>query len=366
MNTQLRQKRVQEPFLRIASKNEMSAQAAVLLRLGVFLLSLAAGGLFLLAVGYNPFEIYGAILDGSFRSAMAIQATVKVAVPLVISALAATLAFKMRFWNIGVEGQIIIGAVFTTFFALFYPHWNHWVLVIVMFIAGALGGGLWGLIPAWFKTRYGTNETLLTLMLNYIALHMVALLRDGPWRDRSSQGYSAIARFGDNAALDKVFGVHFGWIIALLLVALIYVYLGYTKQGYEISVVGESQDTARYAGMDVKKIVLRTMFLSGAVAGIGGTVQAAGADVTLTTSVAGGVGFTGIIIAWLSRLNAAMILMISCLFAILEKGFSVVQSDFGLSADSADILQGIILFFVLGCEFFIRYKFVLRKKRGVS
>ncbi len=214
--------------------------------------------------------------------------------------------------------------------------------------------------------KWGTNETLFTLMLNYIALHVVNFLRDGPWKDPGSQGFPKIARFDKNAALDKLLGVQIGWVVALALAALVLFYLRSTKHGYEISVVGESSDTARYAGMDVKKIVLRTMFLSGAVCGIAGMVQATGSDITLTNAVAGGVGFTAIIVAWLSRLNPVTIVIVSFLFSVLEKGSSVVQSSFGLSTDCADVLQAVILFFVLGCEFFIRYGFVVRKKGGAA
>ena len=308
--------------------------------------------------------IYKTIIEGAFRSAMALQATVKIMIPLLISSLGVTLAFKMKFWNIGAEGQIIAGAICASYFALWHSDWNHWVLIAVMFAAGIIGGGIWGLIPAFFKTRFGTNETLFTLMLNYIALHIISYLQEGPWRDLEAQGFAKIARFDKNASLDKVFGVQFGWIIALILVAAVFVYLKYSKQGYEISVVGESQETARYAGMNVRRIVLRTMFLSGAVCGIAGMVQATGSDITLTTAVAGGVGFTAIIVAWLSQLNPVMILVVSFLFSVLEKGSSVVQSNYGLSVDCADVLQGIILFFILGCELFVRYKFVFRKQGG--
>ena len=225
-------------------------------------------------------------------------------------------------------------------------------------------GGLWALIPAILKGKFGASETLVTLMLNYIALHIVSSLRDGPWRDMEAAGFSKIARFDKNAALDKVLGVHFGWIIALLLVAAVFVYLGRTKQGYEIAVVGESQETARYAGMNVRRIILRTMALSGAVCGLGGMIQATGADITLTTAVAGGVGFTAIIVAWLAQLNAPMILVVSILFSVLEKGAGVVQSTYGISSNCAAVLQGIILFFILGCEFFVRYTVVPRGKGG--
>lgn len=355
-----------EPLIRVVKKSELGGRETLMLRFEAILLALVAGGLFILIIGQNPFVIYKTIVEGALRSEMAIQATVKIMIPLLITSLGVTLAFKMKFWNIGAEGQIIMGGIFASYFALFHSDWNHWVLILVMFVAGAVGGGLWGLIPAWFKTRYDTNETLFTLMLNYIALNIIVFLREGFWRDPGSQGYAKIARFDKNAALDKVFGIQFGWIIALVLVAVIFIYLNYSKQGYEIGVVGESQETARYAGMNVKKIVLRTMFLSGAVCGIGGMVQATGSDVTLTTAVAGGVGFTAIIVAWLSQLNPAVILIVTALFSILEKGSNVVQSSFGLSSDCADVLQGIILFFILGCELFIRYKFVFRKKGGAK
>ena len=349
-----------EPLLRVVKRAELTGRQIVLLRLLAVLLALAAGGLFILCLGYNPVAIYTRILSGATRSPMAIQATAKIVIPLLITSLGVTLAFKMRFWNIGAEGQIIMGAIFASYFALFHADWTHWVLLGAMALAGILGGALWGLVPAFFKARYGTNETLFTLMLNYIALYLISWLQDGPWRDPGSQGFGKIARFDKNASLNKVFGVHCGWIVALVLVAAVFIYLRYTKQGYEISVVGESQETARYAGMNVRKILLRTMALSGGICGLGGMIQAAGADITLTMGVAGGVGFTAIIVAWLSQLNPVIILAVSSLFGILEKGSSVVQSDFGLSTDCADVLQGIILFFILGCEFFIRYRFVGR------
>ncbi|MPN38019.1 hypothetical protein SDC9_185541 [bioreactor metagenome] len=158
--------------------------------------------------------------------------------------------------------------------------------------------------------------------------------------------------------------MQFGWIIAIILVIVVYVYLKYTKHGYEISVVGESQSTAKYAGMNVKKIILRTMILSGGIAGITGMIQSAGSDMTLASSVAGGVGFTAIIVAWLANLNPVSILWVSFLFSVLEKGSSVMQSTYGVSTYSAAVLQGIILFFILGSEFFIRYRFIVRGKGG--
>ncbi len=364
MKTNTVHKTSREPLVRTAKRADLPRHKVYLLRAAAVLLALLAGGLFIFTIGHNPFVIYATIIKGAFRSTMVIQATIKVMIPLLISALGITLAFKMRFWNIGAEGQIIMGAIFASYFALFHSNWPHWLLIIVMIIAGFVGGGLFGLIPAFFNAKWGTNETLFTLMLNYIALNLICLLRDGPWADPESKGFPKIARFDGNAQLDKVFGVQAGWIIAFILVVIVFIYLKYTKHGYEIGVVGESHGTANYAGMNVKKIILRTMFLSGGICGIAGMAQATGSDMTLATGVAGGVGFTAIIVAWLAQLNPLGILLVSFLFSVLEKGSTLVQSEYGLSVDSADVLQGIILFCILASEFFIRYRFVFRKKGG--
>ncbi len=353
---------VKEPLVRMMKRAEMSSKEQLKLHLAAFLLALVAGGIFILVVGHNPFLVYGTIISGAVRSKMAIQATVKIIIPLLMASLGVTLAFKMQFWNIGAEGQIIMGAIFASYFALFHANWPGPILMVVMILAGIMGGGLWGLIPAYFKARYNTNETLFTLMLNYVALHLISFLRDGPWRDPANPGFAKIAAFEKSAHLPKLFGVHMGWIFALVVLVFVAVYIKYSKQGYELQVVGKSHGTARYAGMNVRKIILRTMFLSGAVCGIAGMAQATGSDLTLAAGVAGGVGFTAIIVAWLGNLNPVNILIISVLFGVLEKGSSVIQSAYGISTDCADVLQGIILFFILGCEFFGRFQLVFRKK----
>lgn len=350
-----------EAFVRVVKREELSTAKIAFISCIAFLVALVAGGLFILALGHNPFQVYASIVNGAFRSEIAIKGMVKIAIPLLITSLGITLAFKMKFWNIGAEGQVIMGAVFATYFALYCNGLPHWLLIILMIVAGIIGGGLWGLIPAYFKSKYNTNETLFTLMLNYIAQYIVRFLVEGPWRDPKSSGFPKIATFEKNARLDQVFGVHMGWVIGLILVVIVFAYLRHSKQGYEIGVVGESQNTARYAGMNVKKIVLRTMFFSGAICGIAGMTQATGAAFTLSEDIAGGVGFTAIIVAWLAKLNPFVIVLVTFLFAILEKGCSVMQSAFGLSTNVSAILQGIILFFILGFDFFTRYKFVFRK-----
>ncbi len=351
-------------MIRVVKRTELPQKSILLLRLGAILLALFAGGIFVALLGFSPLKVYATILIGSFRSKLAIQSCVRKIIPLLITSLGVSMAFKMKFWNIGAEGQMIMGAIFSSYFALFHDNWPKPILLIVMLFAGIVGGGLWGVIPAYFKCKYETNETLLTLMFNYIALYFVSFFRDGPWRDPTNPGYAKTATFSKNAILPDVFGVHIGWIFAVLLVGFAYFYLKYSKQGYEMAVVGESRATAYYSGMNVKRVIIRTMLLSGAISGIAGMAQASGSDGTLAMGVAGGVGFTAIIVAWIGNLNPISIFIVTVMFGILEKGSSVIETQFRISRDSADVLQGIILFFIIGCEFFTRYKFVMKREES--
>lgn len=349
--------------IHVVKRGNISRGQMAAYRVLAIALALLTGGIFILAMGHNPLSVYGTMITGSLGSQMVLRETVKQAVPLLISALGITLAFRMHFWNIGAEGQICFGATCATYFALNYSYLPQWLLLAIMFLAGAIGGGLFGLVPAYFKARFDTNETLFTLMLNYVALYFIQYLRDGPWKSPEAMGFNFIATFEKSAQLPKVAGVHIGWIFALALVALVYVYLNYTKHGYEISVVGGNSRTARYAGMNNKLIIMRTMFISAAICGVAGMIQVAGPDRTLTDSVAGGVGFTAIIIAYLGQLNPLAILLVTTLFSILEKGSGTVQSTYNISTAAADVLQGILLFFVLGSEFFFKYRIVLRSDK---
>lgn len=350
-----------EPLIRVVKKPELPTSKAVVLRIASFVLAIAVGGLFILAIGHNPFEVYKEMVMGCFRSKIALQGTVKIIVPLLITSLGVTLAYKMKFWNIGAEGQMLMGGIFASYFALFQSDMPHWALLIVSFLAGCIGGAIWGIIPAFFKVKFGTNETLFTLMLNYIALYIIDFLRHETWRDPGARGFPKIASFAPNARIGAVFDLQGGWVIALIMVVAVFVLLKYTKFGYEISVVGESQPTARYAGMSVKKVVILTMALSGAICGSAGMIKAMGSDYTLTLGLADGVGFTAIIVAWLGQLNPFIILLITIFFSIIEKGSGVIQSTFNISVFTSDVLQGIILFFIIASEFFTRYSFAFKK-----
>lgn len=349
-----------EPLVRIEKRPELYGSKILLISLLALALALIVGGIFLLCLGFNPLTAYATIVSGAFSNKIYTIATIELIIPLLICSLGITFAFKMKFWNIGAEGQFIMGAIFATYPALALSGLNHWLLLLIMLVCGFVGGALLALLPAYFKSKYNTNETLFTLMLNYIALYLIVYLKQGPWKDPMSGGFPRIASLSSNARLDLVFGVHIGWIIAIILVIFVFIYLRYTKQGYEISVVGESENTAKYAGMNVRRIVLRTMILSGGICGIGGMLQVSGVSFSLDEGIAAGVGFTAIIVAWLARLNPFAILLVSVLFSILEKGCSVMESSYGLPTSVPDILQGIILFSVLGFDFFTRYKFTFR------
>ncbi len=349
------------PFIRLAKRAEMDRRKVWAIRVGSIIVALLLGCIPMMLTGNDPFAAYGVIIQGSLSRPIYFRQTVKIAVPLLCCALAIAPCFKMRFWNIGAEGQITMGAMAATYFALFWAdRIPHLPLLVIMFAVGALAGGIWALIPAFFKARWNTNETLFTLMMNYIAIGIVAWLQGGPWEGR--KGSQLIPMFSDNARLPQVLGVHCGWIIALILVLLMYVYMNKTKQGYEIAVIGDSVNTARYAGMNVGWIIMRTMFISGAISGIVGFMIVSGANFTLYKGVANGVGFTSISIAWLSQLNSFAMIVISMMLAVLEKGANTLQTKMQVPASISDIITGILLFAMLSSEFFISYRIIFRHK----
>lgn len=353
-----------EPLIRMVKRDVISKQKAWGIRGIAFFLSLVTGGLLILVMGHNPLSVYKAMVVGAWGSPTVIHETVKLAVPLLITAIGISFAFKMKFWNIGAEGQILVGAVAAGAFGLFTAHiFPKLPLVILMILAGSIAGGLYGLLPAVCKAKWGTNETLFTLMLNYIALAFIKYLMNGPWKAPGSS-FPKIAMLVPGARLTKVFGVHWGWILALIIVVAAYIYFNKTKQGYEISVVGQSNNTARYAGINVSKVFIRTMFISGALCGLVGMLQFAGADYTITEGTAGGIGFTAITVAWLAQMNPFGMLIVSVFIAMLERGANTIQTMFKIPASASDLLIGIILFFMLGCEFFITYRLIFRGKEA--
>lgn len=351
--------KVKSPLIRLAKRTSIPKTSAWLIRLGSIILALLLGCIAIALTGNNPIKAYGTMISGALGSKVYIQQTVKKAVPLLGCALAIAPCFKMRFWNIGAEGQITAGALAATFIVrCFTGKLPSLPLLLLMALSAMLLGGIWGLIPGFFKAKWNTNETLFTLMMNYIIIGVVAWLQAGPWEAQQGR----IAQFDASAQLPKVLGVHCGWIIVLVLAILIHIYMRHTKQGYEIAVIGDSMRTAQYAGMNVGRIMMRTMFLSGAISGLVGFIVAAGANHTLAKEIAGGVGFTSITVAWLSQLNAFAMIAISMMLGILTKGADTLQTAMNIPAAISDIIIGLLLFCMLGCEFFINYRLILRRK----
>ena len=273
-------------------------------------------------------------------------------------------AFKMHFWNIGAEGQILVGGIATAacmiYFAKSMP---SWLLFVVMIGASLAAGAVWGFIPALFKARWNTNETLFTLMMNYVAIQLTSFFVAKWERPFGSNSVGIINQATRAGWFPKLFGQDYllNVIIVLALTVGMFLYLKYSKDGYEIAVVGESRDTAKYAGISVPSVYIRTMLISGAICGLAGFIAVSGASHTISTSTAGGRGFTAIIVAWLAKFNTLAMVAVSLLLVILEKGAIEIASQYNLNDFASEMITGIILFFILGCEFFIRYKLVFRK-----
>ncbi len=369
--------RAKEPFFHIIRRDRMHPAAAWGVRVGAFVLALVLNALFVwCVVRVDPLTFYRTMLKGAFGSSSYRWATFKAMAKLLCIGVALAPAFKMRFWNIGAEGQVLAGGMAAAFVMYHGTALPTPVLFLVMIVTSLLAGGLWGLIPAFFKAKMNANETLFTLMMNYIAMKVVDYFYNA-WRgaksalgminQRNQIGWLRslwAGSEGDSWLLKEDF-----WFIAIILVVavLMYFYLRLTKQGYEIAVVGESHNTARYAGISVNKVILRTMLLSGAICGLCGFLTVSAQSHTISSSIAGGYGFTAIIVAWLSRFNTFTMAGVSLLIVALEKGAALMANTYGnlgFSLSAADVMVGAMLLLIVGSEFFIQYRILFRKKEA--
>lgn len=347
------------------STSDMTKRKIIEVRAISVILSLVFAGLIIAVLGYNPIKIFVSMIEGALGTEIRIKQTILKSVPLIITSLGILVAFKMKFWNIGGEGQIMMGAFAASAVALNLDLPQP-LMLITMVLASMAMGGIWAFIPAFFKAKMGTNETIFTLMLNYLAIKFVTYLQYGPWKDPNAQGFPKIANFPETAVLPSINGIHIGFIIALLLVVAIHIFINYTKKGYEITVVGESISTAKYAGMNIPSIIIISMLLSGGLCGLTGMIQASGVEKTLTSSLSANYGFTAITTTWLAQLNAIATLFVCVAFSILVQGGNYIQISMQVPSSVADIIQAIILFFVLGSEFFIQYKVSIPKFKKES
>lgn len=358
-------KKVHEPLFHIAKRAHISGGKAWLIRIGAVLAALIICAVVtMLLTGENPFSVYATMFEGAFGTERKIWKLLQNLAMLLCVSLALTPSFKMRFWNIGGEGQVLIGGLATAAcMILLGGKLPNGLLIIVMLVASILAGAIWALIPAIFKANFNTNETLFTLMMNYVAIQIVSYFcmywenpkgsgKIGVINGNSMQGW--LPTIGDYDYLLNI-------LIVLVLTVAMYIYLKYSKHGYELSVVGESENTAKYIGINVKKVILRTMFVSGAVCGIAGFLLVGGTDHTISSSTAGNRGFTAIMVSWLAKFNPIYMILTSFLLVFLSAGASQISMVFNLNESFSDIITGIILFFIIGSEFFINYELKFRK-----
>ena len=354
-----------QSLFHISKRDALPWYQAMLIRGGAIVLALIVCALVtMLLTGENPISIYGTIFYGAFGTARKSWVTFQNLAVLLGISLAVTPAFKMRFWNIGAEGQVLIGCLATAACMIVLgDKLSNGVLILVMLVAAIAAGSLWGFLPSFFKAKWNTNETLFTLMMNYIATQLAAFFII-VWEVPKGAGKIGIINQNSEAGWLPVIGGK-QYLLTILVVAvmtiLMYIYLNYSKHGYEIAVVGESQRTASYAGIKVERVIIRTMVLSGAICGLMGLLLTAGTDHTLTTPIVGGRGFTAVMVSWLAKFNPIVMVFTSLLLVVLSRGASEISSVFSLNHSFADILTGIILFFIIGSEFFLTYKVSLRK-----
>ena len=361
-----------EPMVRIAKRSDISGKKSWIIRIIAIVLALIVCGVFIFAITKtNPLEVYMGMIDGAIGTSRRTWNTLRDTMILLAVSLAITPAFKMRFWNIGAEGQILVGGIATAAVMRYAgDSMPTFALFAVMIICSIVAGLVWGIIPAYFKARYNTNETRFTLMMNYIAIQLTAYFCI-VWEALKGSGTIGTINQATKAGwiptdfMSGIFG-RFNYsinvIVVLILTVLMAIYLKKTKHGYEIAVVGESENTARYAGINVKKVILRTMALSGAICGFTGFLLVSGSSHTISVNTAGGRGFTAIIVSWLAKFNPYVMALISFMLVFLDNGAIQIASQFGLNESAAEVMTGIILFFLIGCEFFINYKVIFRGK----
>jgi len=350
-----------EPLLRLVKRDALSAPKVVLIYAIAIVASLLISAVICsLFSAKDPMAFFEALFNGAFGSERRIWLLLQDAALLLGVAVALVPAFKMKFWNLGGNGQILVGCL-AAISCMFYLGGKlpDTVLIIIMTAASIVAGAIWGVLPAIFKAYFDTNESLFTLMLNYIATGLVSMFIT-IWV-KSGSGVLAPLKAGnfkslfDNKYLLTV-------LVFFVLAILMFIYLKYTKHGYEISVVGDSPNTAKYIGIDVKRVIIRTMIISGALAGVVGLFLAGGIHHTISTASANNMGFTAIMATWLAAFNP-LIMMGTCFFiSFISRGMVEVRGDFGFTNDSvANIVIGLVYFCVIACSFFITYRVVFRK-----
>ncbi len=354
---------VREPLFQVSKRDGIEWWKAWLIRLVAVVAAFAVVSILCLAVvKRSPIELLNQIFKGVFGTKRKTGVFIREAAFLLCISIAITPAFKMKFWNIGAEGQVLFGSLVCAMcMHVFGGKMSDGLLVALELLMSILGGIVWAIIPAIFKAKWNTNETLFTLMMNYIATQLVLYFVNSC--DKSGQGTPI--RF-TNGRMPVVISEYYDIaIIVTVITLLVFVYMKFTKHGFELSLVGESQSTAKYVGINVKKVIIRTMILSGAICGIAGFLLCAGSSYSVNTSTVNGRGFTAILVSWLAKFNPLFMILTALFVAFLQKGTGAAADMFKISTAFPDIIVGTMFLFVIGCEFFIEYK-VKRRKRATA
>ncbi len=354
------EKQAREPLFHVVKRDQLPLWKSLTIRISACVIAiLVCSILSIFLIGANPIEFLSAMFRGAIGTPRNVWKLAKDSAVLLCIALAITPAFRMRFWNIGAEGQVLVGALASVAVVVYLgKDLPNWLLLILMLLASVLAGAIFGGIPAIFKARWGTNETLFTLMMNYIATQLVAFFLM-LWTPSGSSVLGELS-FGHLPAIGHEYLLLI--VAVLVLTVLAHVYLSYTKQGYEISVVGESENTARYVGISVGKVILRTMLISGAICGLAGFLIVGALDHSVTTETVGGLGFTAIMVSWLAKFNPFVMIGTSAFITFLTRGAEQITTDFDVSSAFPNMMVGIILFFIIGCEFFVSYTLKFRSE----
>ena len=352
-------------MIQISKRGAVSRKRNIAIRLAAIVLAIIVCAVITMATtGTDPFAVFSAFINGSFGSERKLWIFLQDTAILLIISLAVTPAFKMHCWNLGAEGQVLAGAMAAAAcMVLLGDTMSNGALIACMVIASVVTGALWAGIPAFFKAKFNTNETLFTLMMNYVATQIVAYFCV-KWENPVGSCTIGVINAQNEAGWLPQLGNKYLLVImvAVIMTVLIYFYLNYTKHGYEIAVVGESERTARYIGIKVPRVIVRTMLFSGAICGVAGLLLVGGIHHTVSTSLVGGQGFTAVMVSWLAAFNPIVMILTSALLIFMGSGANQLATSCGLNQSFGDILTGVLIFFIIGSEFFVQYKISFRKK----
>ena len=350
--------------IRFEKREKQTALRTLLVTLVCVLLTLVFCGVIIAASGFNPLEVYVEMFSKSYFSLSGIRKMLAACMPLLFCGLAVALTFKMNLNNIGAEGQYAVGVIAGGAFVMYGPQVEGPLGWLMLAACCFIGGALWALLSALPKAFWNVNESITTLMMNYIALTVLTFLCQGPWKMKG-QNVAQTARIPKGLELPDIvignFNINLGVIFGIVVAVIMYIVYKYTTAGYRISVIGNNPTAAKYAGIDIKKTILTVMLLSGGLAGLAGYAQYAGVTHRIMEGMPNSAGYTAIVIAFLSRLNPIAVVVVSILFAGLQNGTAYVQA-MGVSSRLSYMIQGAMMLFVIAGEFFIRYKMIITRE----